>query len=226
MKRFGIAMLIIMTFILSCHLSLNARSGSSRRDRNFNAQNRIYTYLGLNVFSFTELGLDATGVQPGTTLVPALGIGFSLINFNQGRAFLNLEADYTKGMFAYDHSHQRSASALTLICQGELTLGHRNRLSGYLGMGVGILNLGSLSRPGMEDSSIVVSSRNRSSMALELGLKYSLMPHLMMRIGSRFYVLVSDTGYGYWDDINEIWIDDSEYDLLASSLTLSMEFHF
>ena len=61
---------------------------------------------------------------------------------------------------------------------------------------------------------------------MDLCWKYSLLPHLMLRMSARFHLFVYDSGYEYWDDDLEDWLDDMNSELMATSVALGLEYHF
>ncbi len=216
-----------MTFLILAVLGIIPLSAERNRpgwDYNFQSKNRIYVHMGANALHFTDFGLGGGTNGTNTRLAPIVGAGFSLINFGYGRGFLNLEADYTRSSFDFDMGHERNASALTFMAQGEMRFG-RSPFSVYLGVGVGVLSLDRI-RYSHRGYDYELYPETDASLAMDLGWKYSLLPHLMLRMSARFHLFVYDSGYEYWDDDLEDWLDDMNSELMATSVALGLEYHF
>ncbi len=228
----------ITTLLLSCCLlfsvTLPGRSRTVHRymdDTNFNSRNRIYGYLGADIFSLTEEGL-AMRANSDPRLAPFIGAGFTLVNFGHGLSFINLEADYTRADFDISFGEQRSASMLTFMLQGEIRFSRPSKISLFTGVGIGILHLGRFDGR-TYGYSWEAESRSDPALAWDLGVKISLVPHLMLRAGARFFFDIENSGFDYWDDDYDYWYDDYDYwdddsSLIhwASSVFVALEYHF
>jgi len=201
-------------------------------DYNFNARTRVYLYTMAGSFHLTAAGSglwnEVAVSDDGFSLTG--GIGFSMLNVNN-RFFLNLEADYMASAVNYRGSHDRGVKTLSFMIQGEYRLGRLSPVSVYGGVGIGVIFKDEAVLPGIYDDWLRVEAMTDVTFAGELGIKVSLSRRLMFRAALRFYSLVDgydDIEYwgGYWGDYWDLWLDDYDSELYATSIMAGLEIHF
>ena len=216
----------IIALVLSAAFALPAA------DNNFNARTRVYVYTMGGNFHLTAAGSglwnEVALADDGVSITG--GIGFSLLNVHN-RFFLNLETDFTSSTVRYRGSHGRGVYAWSFMMQGEYRLGQVSPVSVYAGIGVAVIGKEEAVVPGIYDDWLRVDSATEATFAGELGIKVSVVRHLMLRAALRFYSV--STGYddidywgGYWDHYLDVWVDDYGSELYATQIMAGLELHF
>ena len=218
-----------ITVALVLILGLAFCAAAEEGNYNFDARTRVYAYAMGGNFHLTAAGSGLWDVLAYTddAIAPTLGVGFSLFNV-RSRFFLNLEADFTTTTLISGNHYEFRTSTLAFMIHGEYRLGRKGPVSIYGGVGVGVIHKNGGNFPAGYEWLYVPESTD-TTLVSELGIKVSITRRLMFRAAMRAYSLV-DEYYGdyglYWDDYLDLWMDDYNSELYATSFMAGLELHF
>jgi hypothetical protein len=209
---------IIFALFLSMLMLMTAVSVSAQKPRkkpvSFFASQSFYVYVqGALMNVNPDHYLDDS---KESAFAPLFGAGFRALNFSN-RMFLNLEFDYSQAN--YGPGFESGDRRVRFYCY---KLGGEYRLSGKkdssLWMAVG---LATISFPDLFYYNYDGDSEH--TLLLEVGFKLALYKHFSLRADFRFF---TESVQSYYDEYYDEWINEREPRLVATALTVGVQYNF
>ncbi|MCP4147432.1 MAG: hypothetical protein GY757_06750 [bacterium] len=217
-------LIVLLLFVSVSFLSADYKS----KKVSYFSQGSFYFY-GMGSFNhympsdghYAELGIDSVNA-----FAPVLGLGYRVIN-SGNRFFLNIEGDYTPGVYDFRNVENQKISFMTLLVNGEFRLSGRKPISLFFGLGISLLTLRDMGYWNYRGSFISTGDYTMYPVAVQFGLKFPVSRNIMVRSEVRLYSKINAT-YDHYDDYYydyEYWDDDTDAEPVATSVMLGLEIH-
>ncbi len=150
-----------------------------------------------------------------STFAPLFGAGFRAINFGK-RMFLNLEFDYSQANYGpgFDPGDRR----VRFYCYkvgGEYRLSRKKNSSLWTALGLATIRF--------PDLFYNYDGESEHTLLLEVGFKLALYKHFSLRADFRFF---TESVESYYDEYLDEWINERDPRLVATALTVGVQFNF
>ncbi len=209
---------IIFALFISMLMLVTAVSVSAQKQRkkpvSFFASQSFYVYVQGALMNINpEHYLDDS---KESAAAPLFGAGFRALNFSN-RMFLNLEFDYSQAN--YGPGLEPGDRRVRFYCYkvgGEYRLSRKKDSSLWVALGLATVSFPDLPYYNYNDDS-------ENTLLVEVGVKLAIYKHFSLRADFRFF---TESVESYYDEYYDEWINESDPRLVATALTVGVQFNF